>query len=62
LSVKENYQSLLDALKETCRSMGRDPKKVHVLPVSKTFSEEKIWELCDYGVKAFGENRVQEIL
>jgi len=36
--------------------------KTKLLPVSKTYSVEQIMEAYNYGYKAFGENRVQELL
>ena len=36
--------------------------KTKLLPVSKTYSVERIMEAYNYGYKAFGENRVQELL
>lgn len=38
------------------------PFKTKLLPVSKTFPVEKILEAYQYGYKAFGENRVQDLL
>jgi len=38
------------------------PYKTKLLPVSKTFSVVRIMEAYHYGYKAFGENRVQELL
>jgi len=37
------------------------PFKTCLLPVSKTFPVERILEAYQYGYKAFGENRVQEL-
>jgi pyridoxal phosphate enzyme (YggS family) len=36
--------------------------KTELLPVSKTFPVERIMDAYNYGYKAFGENRVQELL
>lgn len=38
------------------------PYKTKLLPVSKTFSVERMMDAYDYGYRAFGENRVQELL
>ena len=36
--------------------------EIKLLPVSKTFDVERIMEAYQYGYKAFGENRVQELV
>lgn len=44
-----------------CRSAGRDPGEVAILPVSKTFDASVVRAAVDLGLHRFGENRVQEI-
>jgi PLP dependent protein len=50
--ILERYQRLRQEI----------PKEVDLLAVSKTHGIEKIQELYDYGIRDFGENRVQELL
>lgn len=45
-----------------CAELGRDPKGVLLVPVSKTKPQENIMELYDAGWRHFGENYFQEIL
>lgn len=52
MSIKENYESLLDEL----------PKSVTLISVSKTRSSEEILEVYNAGGRQFGENKVQELV
>ena len=52
MSLKSNYQNILSQL----------PKNVKLVTVSKTNPADKIKELYDLGQRAFGENKVQELL
>jgi len=58
----EHYQTVLDAVRRTALSSGRDPASVRVLAVSKTFPADDIAALYRYGCRMFGENRVPELL
>ena len=42
------------------REVGRDPASVHLVAVTKTFSEPDILPVLAAGHRVFGENRVQE--
>lgn len=42
------------------RETGRDPARVHLIAVSKTFGTDAIRPVLDAGQRHFGENRVQE--
>ena len=46
---------------DACRTAGRDPAAVSILPVSKTFGAEVIRAATALGLHRFGENKVQEI-
>lgn len=52
MSLEQNYQNILSQL----------PQNVKLVAVSKTNPAVKIKELYDLGQKAFGENKVQELL
>jgi hypothetical protein len=60
----EVFQSRADALREqiasACRRAGRDPATVELLAVTKTHSVEAVNYAARYGLRAVGENRVQE--
>ena len=52
MSIEKNYQNILSQL----------PQNVKLITVSKTNPSEKIKEVYDLGQRAFGENKVQELL
>lgn len=52
MSIESNYQNILSQL----------PDNVKLVTVSKTNPAEKIKEVYDLGQRAFGENKVQELL
>lgn len=52
MSIEKNYQNILSQL----------PENVKLVTVSKTNPAEKIKQVYDLGQRAFGENKVQELL
>ena len=52
MSIQQNYQAILSQL----------PENVKLVTVSKNHPSEKIKEVYDLGQRAFGENKVQELL
>lgn len=52
MSLEQNYQDILSQL----------PQNVKLVAVSKNHPSEKIKEVYDLGQRAFGENKVQELL
>lgn len=52
MSIQQNYQAILSQL----------PENVKLVTVSKNNPAEKIKEVYDLGQRAFGENKVQELL
>src|SRR5687768_7608765 len=58
------FQHRADALRRridnACRSAGRDPGSVALLPVTKTHPPDAADYASHYGFEAVGENRVQE--
>ena len=59
--LTENYEAVMDRVIKACKRSGRDPESVRLIPVSKTKPNEMIMELYDHGVRALGENYVQEL-
>lgn len=57
----DNYLEVQDKIKKACERSGRNPEEVTLIAVSKTKPNEMIQELYDHGVRAFGENKVQEM-
>ena len=56
-----NYKEVLNIVNTTCEKSKRNPEAVTLIAVSKTKPSSDIKELYDYGVRDFGENKVQEL-
>ena len=59
--IYDNYCSVRDQVDQAALKAGRDPKDVKLIAVSKTKPLSMIEELYQHGVRAFGENHVQEL-
>lgn len=63
--MTESMKQRLDALKariaQACARVGRSPDTVNLLAVSKTFDSQAIREAAALGLRAFGENKMQEV-
>lgn len=59
-AFRDRADALRLRLTELCRAAGRDPAEVTLLPVTKTHPPEAAVYVHRYGLKAVGENRVQE--
>lgn len=57
----ENYLEVWKKIEQACKRVGRDPKEITLIAVSKTKPKEMISELYEKGVRDFGENKVQEM-
>jgi PLP dependent protein len=57
---RERADALLRRIAELCRTAGRDPGQVVLLPVTKTHPPAAAEYAIRYGLTAVGENRVQE--
>lgn len=55
-----NCEAVLARIREACRHCGRDPSTVRLLPVTKTHPVEAALFAYEFGLRAVGENRVQE--
>lgn len=60
--VAESLAAVQERIVEACQRVGRDPREVRLLPVSKTHPVEVIREAYDAGIRVFGENKVQELV
>ena len=58
----ERYNEVKKHVEEACKRVGRDPREVTVIAVSKTKPLEMVEELRKEKVLDFGENKVQEIM
>ena len=59
--VTENLNQVRKNIQEACKAVGRDPKEVTLIAVSKTKPVSMLQEAYDAGARVFGENKVQEI-
>lgn len=57
--VRENYLRLCDRVEKICSSLGRNDE-VKVVAATKTVPAEAVNYAASLGLRAFGENRVQE--
>jgi pyridoxal phosphate enzyme (YggS family) len=60
LDIRDNLEKVQQAVERACRRSSRKPDDVLVIAVSKTVEIERIKLSIEAGVKALGENRVQE--
>ena len=60
--IKENLKYIEDEIKKVCEKETIDKNACTLIAVSKTKPIEFIKEAYDYGIRDFGENKVQEIL
>ncbi|MBQ5918752.1 MAG: YggS family pyridoxal phosphate-dependent enzyme [Lachnospiraceae bacterium] len=56
-----NYNHVLNQVNAACENVNRNKDEVTLIAVSKTKPSSDIQELYDYGVRDFGENKVQEL-
>ena len=60
-ALLENYQRVLESVRQAALDAGRTPDSVRLLAVSKTFPPEDIRTVFEAGQLCFGENKVQEL-
>lgn len=59
--IRENLDFVEENIRKACERAGRDRSEVTLIAVSKTKPVSDIREAMAYGIKTFGENKVQEI-
>ncbi len=59
-TIRNNLQSVHQAIAAACSGAGRNVNEVTLLAVSKTFGPEAVREAHSAGQVAFGENYIQE--
>ncbi len=59
-TISENVQGVKARIARAARAAGRAPESVTLLAVSKTHALDRVREACAAGLRAFGENYVQE--
>jgi len=61
-TIADNLQAVRARISRAAQAVGRDPAAVTLLAVSKTHPATRIAQARDAGLRAFGENYVQEAL
>jgi len=62
LSIRENIDDITKKIENTCKKIGRNPKDITVIAVSKTVESKRAKEAVNAGINNLGENRVQELI
>jgi pyridoxal phosphate enzyme (YggS family) len=60
MSIAGNIAQIKERICQAAQHAGRSPDSVVLMAVSKTVGPERIREAYDAGIRAFGENRIQE--
>ena len=60
--ISDNLADIRNRISAACVRVGRDPREVSLIAVSKTFPVEAIREAAEAGQTVFGESRLQEAL
>src|SRR5690625_3563845 len=60
LNFNRNIAGGRSLIADAAHRVGRDPRDIRLLPVSKTVSEQRIRMAVKAGLRQLGENRVQE--
>lgn len=58
--IKENLLGVMERIEKAALRVGRDPKEIRLVAVSKTVEPARIKEAIEAGVSILGENYVQE--
>ena len=61
MGLKERLESVLERIERSAKSVGRDPRKIKLVAVTKNFPADIVREAHELGLKDFGENRAQEL-
>lgn len=61
-NIEYNYNKICEKIAESALASGRKPEDITFLAATKTVEPEFINHAIDLGLKAIGENRVQELL
>jgi pyridoxal phosphate enzyme (YggS family) len=58
--IRENLLEVTERIEKAARRVGRDPKEIKLVAVSKTVESARIREAIEAGASILGENYVQE--
>ena len=60
--LRQNIETVLLRIEKAATKSGRKPEEIKLIAVTKTVNPETINLAFNFGLKDFGENRVQELL
>lgn len=60
MDLAANLEFVRSRIENACRSAGREPSSVLLLPISKGHPPDAVNEIARLGLKIIGENKVQE--
>ncbi|HLJ25459.1 MAG TPA: YggS family pyridoxal phosphate-dependent enzyme [Candidatus Angelobacter sp.] len=61
MSIADNIARIRERISKTAQRARRNPDSILLMAVSKTVEPERIRQAYNAGIRAFGENRVQEL-
>ena len=59
--IAENLKILNERIQSKCNELNRDPEKIKLIAVSKTYAADAINNAYELGFTDFGENKAQEL-
>ncbi len=62
MSIRENIDHIMKRIDVSCKKVGRNPKDITVLAVTKTVESDRAKKAFEEGINNLGENRVQELV
>jgi hypothetical protein len=60
--ITENIKLVREQIERKCLEIGRNPKEIRLIAVSKNFSTDDINSAFENGIEDFGENKAQELI
>ncbi len=62
MSIEKNIQIVQEKIEKCCNKAGVDKNSVELICVSKTVDSDAVLSAYNFGMRSFGENRVQEFI
>lgn len=62
MSITENFLQIQRTIEDTCKKVGRNPKEITIVAVTKYVSADKARDVLEAGVQHLGENRDDGLL
>ncbi|HMW31968.1 MAG TPA: YggS family pyridoxal phosphate-dependent enzyme [bacterium] len=59
-TIRANIETIRKKIEASARKVGRDPKEIHLIAVTKTYGIDYVREAVAAGISLIGENKVQE--